>query len=96
VAVLLGEQVAERLLPAGAQRRDPHRGAQLGAVAAGQVEQRVGVGHAQRARPGPGLDDPVAGPDAPLAQDAHVEAGTVVGHQQRRQLRFTQAQPDAG
>ena len=89
-----GEQVAERLLPARAQRRDPRGHAQPGEVPAGQVEQRVGLGHAQRAGTGPGLDDPVAGPDAPLAQDPHVKAGTVVGHQQRGQLRFAQAQTD--
>ena len=35
---------------------------------------------------------PVTGPDAALAQDPHVEAGPVVGHQQRGEFRFAQAQ----
>ena len=56
-----GDQVPERFLPAGAQRGDPGRHAQLRGVAARQVEQRVGLGHAERARDRPGLDDPVSG-----------------------------------
>jgi hypothetical protein len=78
-----------------AQRGDIHRDAQPGGVAAGQVEQRVGIGHAQRARAGPGPDDPVAGPNAPFAQDAQVETGTVVRHQQRGQLGLAHPQADA-
>ena len=47
-----GQQVAERALPAWAEGRDLQGDPQLRAVAAGEVEQRVGVGHRQRARPG--------------------------------------------
>ena len=81
-----GQQVAKRALPAGAQGGDLHGYAQLVLVAAGQVEQRVGVGHAQRVRAGAGLEDRIAGLDVPLGDDPHVEAGPVVADQQRGQF----------
>ena len=89
-----GEQFAEGSLPAGAQGGDLQGAAQRARVVAGQVEQRVGVGHAQRAGTGPGLDDLVAGLDVPLADHAHVEAGPVVADQQRGQVGLAEAQPD--
>ena len=63
-------------------------------VAAGQVEQRVGVGDAEPPRPRTGLDDRVAGPDVALGDHAHVEAGAVVADQQRRHVGLVEADPD--
>ena len=83
-----GQQVAERALPAGAEGGDLQGGAQLVLVPAGQVEQRVGVGHRQRVRAGPRLDDRIAGLDVSLGDDPHVKAGTVVADQQRGQFRL--------
>ena len=82
----------------GLSARDPQRGAQLARVGAGQVQQRVGVGHRQRFWPGGDLDDRVAGLDASLGEDPQVEAGPVVGDQQRGQLRLAHphAHPVAG
>ena len=89
-----GEEVAEGSLPAGAQGGDLQGAAQRAWVVAGQVEQRVGGGHAERARTGARLDDLVTGLDVPLAEHAHVEAGPVVADQQRGQVRLAEAQPD--
>ena len=66
----------------------------MAGVVAGQVEQRVSGGHAERAGTGPGLDDLVAGLDVTLGEHAHVEAGPVVADQQRGQVRLAEAQPD--
>ena len=92
------DELPERLLPAGAERRDPQRGAELGRVPSGQVEQRVGVGHGQRVRTGAGLDDRVPGLDVPLGDHPHVEARPVVADQERGQFGLTgpQAHPVAG
>ena len=87
-----GEHVAERALPARAERADPQRGAQLAGVGAGQVQQRVGVGHRQRFWPGGDLDDRVAGLDASLGDDPQVEAGPVM---RRPAARAAAARPPA-
>src|SRR5262249_4333428 len=93
-----GQQVAERALPARAQGGDLHGSAQLVLVPAGQVEQRIGVGHAQRVRAGPGLDDLIAGLDLPLGYDPHVEPGPVMADQRGwpSGLAQPQAHPVAG
>ena len=83
------------MLPARAQGGDLGGGAEPGGVAAGEVEQGVGVGDAQGARAGPGLDDGVPGLDGAFADDAHVEAGPVVADQQRGHLGHAQAQAHA-
>ena len=87
-----GEHVAERALPARAERADPQRGAQLAGVRAGQVQQRVGVRHRQRFRPGAGLDDLIAGRDAALGDHPHVEPGPVM---RRPAARAAAARPPA-
>ena len=66
---------------------------QLLQLVPGQVEQRVDVGHAQRVRAASGADDLVAGGDVALGQDAQVEPRTVVGDQQRRELRLPHPHP---
>jgi hypothetical protein len=55
-------------VPAGAESGDLQGGAQPARVVAGKVKQRVGVGHAQRAGSGLGLDDRIAGLDWSLGQ----------------------------
>jgi hypothetical protein len=84
----------ERALPARAEGRDLQRGAQLALVAAGEVEQRVGVGDRQGTGTAPGLDDRVAGLDVSFGDDAHVEAGTVMAHQQLGQFRLAKSHAD--
>ena len=64
-------------------------------VAVGQVEQRVDVGDAERVRADPGPDDLVAGPYLPFGDHAQVEAGTVVGDEQRRHARLAEPHADA-
>ena len=89
------DQVAERALPAGAQRAHGQQPVHRRHVRAGQVELGVGDGDAdplcRRADP----DDVVARPHGPLPQDPEVEAGPAVGHEQRGHPRLAQAQPDA-
>ena len=64
-------------------------------VRAGQVELGVGDGDADLLRRRADPDDVVARLHAPLPQDPEVEAGPVVGHEQRGHPRLAQAQPDA-
>src|SRR6185312_1571313 len=78
-----------------AERRDVHRRAQPLDVAVGQVEQRVHVGDAERVRADPGPHDLVAGPYLPFDDHAQVEAGTVVGDEQRRHARLAEPHADA-
>ena len=92
------EQLAERLLPARAERGDVDRGAEPLDVAAGQVEQRVDVGDAERVPADPGAHDLVAGPDLPFDDHTQVEARAVVGDEQGRHSRLAEphADPEAG
>ena len=89
------DQVAERALPAGAQRAHGQQPAHRRHVRAGQVELGVGDGDADPLGRRADLDDVVARPHAALPQDPEVEAGPVVGHEQRGHPRLAQAQPDA-
>jgi hypothetical protein len=77
-----GGEFAEGLLPAGAECRDAQGGVQLRGITVGQVEQRVGVGDAEMPGAPAGEDDLVAGLDVSFGDDAQVEAGAVVGHQE--------------
>src|ERR1700677_2339182 len=93
-----GQQIAERALPARAEGGYVQGDAQLRLVAVREIEQRVRVGHGQRTGTGPGLDDRVACLDASFGDNAHVEAGPVMAHQQYGQFRLAKphAYPVAG
>jgi hypothetical protein len=90
------DQVAERALPAGAQRAHAQQPTHRRDVGTGQVELCVGDGHADVLRRRADLDDVVARPHAPFPQNPEVEAGPVVGHQQRGHPRLGEPQPDRG
>ena len=92
------EQIAERLLPTGAERWNIDHRLQLVGVAIGQVEQRIDVGDAECVRADPGTDDFVAGLDSAFGDDPEVEAGPVMCDEQRRQLRFAEphTHPETG
>jgi hypothetical protein len=90
---LLGE-LAERPLPALAQRRDPKGTCHIAARAVGQIEKPIDLrdGHGL----GPPLDalDLVAVSDLALAQHAQVETRATVSDQERRHPRLVHAQAD--
>src|SRR6516225_11200216 len=92
------EQVAERLLPAGAERRDVDDFAELLRVAVRQVQQRVDVGDAEFVAATADADDVVTGTDLALGDNSEVEARTMLGDKKIRYLRFVQphADPKAG
>ena len=89
---------SERLLPPRAQRADAHGTTHRITIVPGQVEQRVDVGDRHPTRSGCHLDDGITGPDDALAQDAQVEPGSPMAHQQRGQLWLAEphADPVAG
>ncbi len=90
----LVEHRLERAAPARAQRRDAQRPDELVAAVAGQVEQRVDLGHRHPLGLSGHLHDLVAGPHLALGQHPEVEAGPVASHQQRRDLRVVQPDTD--
>ncbi|GAB3165747.1 hypothetical protein GCM10027258_88980 [Amycolatopsis stemonae] len=90
-----GEEVAERRLPAGAERGDVDGLAERGLVAVRQVEERVDVRDAHFVPAAAGADDLVARPDVAFGDDAQVEARPVVRDEQGRHPRLAQAHPDA-
>ena len=89
------DEVAERALPARAQRGDAQQPAH-------RVRRRRRAGRAGRRSSatlicsgrGADLDDVVARLHATFPQDPEVEARPVVGHEQRGHTRLVQAQPD--
>jgi hypothetical protein len=67
----------------------------LASVAIGQIEEGVDIGDADRVGSDAGTHDLVAGLDASLGDDSQIETRSMVGDEQRRQLRFAQAHTDA-
>jgi hypothetical protein len=61
----------------------------------GEVEERVDLRDGHLLRAGGQLDDLVAGFDVTLLQHPEVEAGAVMGDEQRRDARVVHADPDA-
>ena len=94
-AVGLGEQFAEAPLPALAERRHPHRPFEQRARLGGEVEEPVDLRDRQSLGPVGDLHDRVAGLHRSLLEDSQVEAGAVVGDQQRRHGRLGHPDADA-
>ena len=90
------DELAERILPTGAQRGDVEREPHELDVAVGQVEQCVDVGDADPVPAGGRLHDLVARLHPAFGDDAQVEAGPVVGDEQLGHVRAAEAHPDAG
>ena len=94
-AGFLIQQRSKRALPAGAEGGNPERSEQPLAGVPGEVEQRVDVsdGHLLGSRGE--LDDLVSRLYLALFEHPEVEAGTVVGDEQRGNLRIVHPDPDA-
>lgn len=95
LGLLGGGEFTEGLLPSGAEGGDVQCCAQFRGVAAGEVEQRVGVGDAEFSGALARQGDLVAGLDSSLGEDTQVEAGAMVGYQQGGHGGFAQAHADA-
>ena len=80
--------------PAGAERRDAQRPLQFRPGVARQVEECVHLRDRHALRANGHLDDLVPGPDFALLEDAQVEAGPAVRHEQRRHARLIHADAD--
>jgi hypothetical protein len=92
------QYLAERGLPALAERRDAQRATHLPAWMAGQIQQAVDLGDGHVLRPGGQLDDVLPGLHLALGQDAEVKAGPVTRNQEGRNAGIIQpdAHPEAG
>ena len=97
-ARLLRQHRGEGRLPTRTQRADAQRPTHRVTIVPGQVEQCVDIGDRHPTRSGSHLDNRIAGLDDALPQDAQVEPGSPVAHQQRGQLRLAEshANPVAG
>src|SRR6476619_2748945 len=93
--LVLGEHIAERLLPAGAQRGHVHGLTQQVHVLAGQVEQRVDIGDAELMRTPAGQHDVVARMDEALADNPEIEARAMLRDKEIGHLGHAEAHADA-
>ncbi len=89
------DEGAEGGLPAGAECGNAQCPEQLLPWVTGQVEERVELGDRHLFRPGGELDDFVARLHLALFEDAEVEAGAMMGDEERRNALVVHADPDS-